>query len=100
MCKMATMMRSPVRSADKPPPARLPEKSGTSQELAFWRALAASGLGNLLLWLAFPPLGWWPLAWVAPLPWLWLIGQSLPLGRKGYWTIWLTSFGFWAALLY
>ena len=30
-------------------------------------------LGSLLSWLALPPLGLWPLAWAAPVPWLVLI---------------------------
>lgn len=29
--------------------------------------------GCTLLWCALPPLGWWPLAWLAPLPWAWLM---------------------------
>lgn len=33
-------------------------------------------LSALLLWVAFPPLALWPLAWLAPLGWLRLIGQS------------------------
>ena len=31
--------------------------------------------GSLLMWLALPPVDWWPLAWVAPLPWLLLVRQ-------------------------
>lgn len=62
---------------------------------AFGLALA----GGVLLWAAFPPLGLWPLAWLAPLPWLWLIALPQPLERKSYVAIWLASFLFWAALL-
>ena len=65
--------------------------------LAHTFGLAA--LGGLLLWLAFPPLGLWPLAWIAPVPWLWLIGRPTGLSRKDYGAIWLASFLFWAVLL-
>ena len=46
---------------------------------AFWPTL----LGGLLYWAALPPLGWWPLAWLAPLPWAWLIAlPQLPNRRR------------------
>jgi apolipoprotein N-acyltransferase len=94
---MATTMQTPARSAAKPSTTN----SKTAEHcLSVSKGLIAAAIGNLLLYLAFPPLGWWPLAWAAPVPWLWLIGQPLPLGKRGYWTLWLTSFGFWAALLY
>lgn len=47
---------------------------------AFWPTLA----GGILYWAALPPLGWWPLAWLAPLPWAWLIGlPQLPSRTAG-----------------
>jgi apolipoprotein N-acyltransferase len=67
--------------------------------VSFWRTCGVAGLGSGLLWLAFPPLGLWPLAWLAPLPWLSLVAQPQPLGRRGYWALWLASFAFWGALL-
>jgi apolipoprotein N-acyltransferase len=67
--------------------------------LSFWRVFGIAALGAALLWLAFPPLGLWPLAWLAPVPWLWLVGQPTTLTRGNYWAIWLTSFLYWAALL-
>ena len=39
-------------------------------------------IGAVLLWAALPPLGLWPLAWIAPLWWVMLIrGEKLPLLR-------------------
>jgi apolipoprotein N-acyltransferase len=61
-----------------------------------WLALA----GALLLWLSFPPLDWWPLAWIAPLPWLWLIRQPELAGRRPYAAIWLAGFVYWLFMLY
>ncbi len=33
--------------------------------------------GGLILWAAFPPLGWWPLAWIAPWCWFVVIDRQL-----------------------
>jgi apolipoprotein N-acyltransferase len=56
--------------------ARLEETGGWT----FWQA----ALSAALLWAALPPLDIWPLAWIAPLPWLRLIRQQeLPLPRAG-----------------
>ncbi len=39
-------------------------------------------IGAVLLWAALPPLGIWPLAWIAPVWWVMLIrGEKLPLLR-------------------
>lgn len=48
------------------------------QKNAFWPTLA----GGILLWAALPPLGWWPLAWLAPFPWAWLIALPQLPGRR------------------
>ncbi len=36
--------------------------------------------GGLILWAAFPPLGWWPLAWLAPWCWFVVIDRQLQQG--------------------
>ncbi len=69
--------------------------SGFWQSSTLWLALA----GSLLLWAAFPPLNLWPLAWIAPLPWLWLISLPELPGRRPYLAIWLAGFVHWLALL-
>jgi apolipoprotein N-acyltransferase len=56
---------------------------------------AASGL---LLWAAFPPLGWWPLAWLAPVGWLWLIRRP-ETSRRFYLGVWLAGWGHWLLVL-
>jgi apolipoprotein N-acyltransferase len=42
----------------------------------------------------------WPLAWLAPLPWLVLVRQQDLAGRRPYVAIWLGGFAFWLAMLY
>jgi apolipoprotein N-acyltransferase len=63
--------------------------------LTFGLALA----GSLLLWLAFPPVDAWPLAWIAPLPWLWLVRLPRLPSRRPYLLIWLASLIHWLLLL-
>jgi apolipoprotein N-acyltransferase len=56
-------------------------------------------VGGILMWAALPPLalGW--LAWVAPVPWLWLVrAEQLP-GHRNYRALWLAAFVFWLLTL-
>ncbi len=65
-----------------------------------WRGpLAPALLSGLLLWAAFPPWGWWPLVWIAPLGWLHLIQLPVLPGKRPYLAIWLAGLIHWAALM-
>lgn len=64
-----------------------------------WSSALLTALGGLLLWLAFPPVGWNILAWIAPVPWLMLCRKSQPLTRRNYFGIWIGSLLFWLVLL-
>ncbi|WP_425616784.1 apolipoprotein N-acyltransferase [Anatilimnocola sp. NA78] len=67
---------------------------------AWWELpLVPALLGSLLLWASFPPLNLWPLAWLAPLPWLWLIRQSSLGGWKPYLQIWFAGSVHWLLML-
>ncbi|MBN2580154.1 MAG: apolipoprotein N-acyltransferase [Pirellulales bacterium] len=57
-------------------------------------------LGALLLYLSFPPVDWWPLAWIAPVPWVLLIRREKLEGPKPYLAIWLAGFTFWLGVLH
>ena len=63
-------------------------------------AFGQTGLGAILLWLALPPTGWWPLAFVAPVSWVMLIRRGQLPGKRPYLAIWLAGFLFWLAELY
>ena len=56
--------------------------------------------GSLLLWASFPPLDWWPLAWVAPIPWVLLIRRKKLDGRRPYMMLALAGFAFWMGVLH
>ncbi|HUY32100.1 MAG TPA: apolipoprotein N-acyltransferase [Pirellulales bacterium] len=67
-----------------------------------WRTstLALGLSGSVLLYLSFPPVDLWPLAWVAPIAWIYLIRlEELP-GRRQYRTLWLAGSCFWLGVLY
>ena len=38
----------------------------------------------VLLWAALPPADFWPLAWIAPAPWIMLIRRKELAGPKPY----------------
>ncbi|MCD4728483.1 MAG: hypothetical protein K8R46_12520, partial [Pirellulales bacterium] len=56
--------------------------------------------GAVLLWAALPPLDLWPLAWVAPIPWLWLVRRPQLDGRRPYAALAVAGFCFWMAALH
>src|SRR5436190_7272707 len=66
----------------------------------FLLSLGCSLLGGLLLWAAFPPLNLWPIAWLAPLPWLYLILRPQPMTRGAYVGIGAGGLIHWLAMLY
>ena len=59
------------------------------------QTILLASLWCVLVWLAFPKIGWWPLAWVgtAPLIWLTLVEQ-LP-GKRPYLQLLLAGFVYW-----
>lgn len=48
------------------------------------RTFLLGSLGGIMLWSAFPPLGWSLVAWLAPVPWLILIRRDELSGRHPY----------------
>jgi apolipoprotein N-acyltransferase len=67
----------------------------------WWQSTFALGLlGSLLWWAALPPLNLWPLAWLAPIPWLVLAARPRLAGRRPYRSLYLAGFLFWMASLY
>jgi apolipoprotein N-acyltransferase len=57
-------------------------------------------LGAALLWAALPPVDWWPLAWVAPIPWVMLSRRKELSARRPYAVLTLAGFCFWMAALH
>jgi apolipoprotein N-acyltransferase len=67
----------------------------------WYRSTVVLGLASgLALWAAFPPLGLWPLAWVAPVGWVLLACDETLLGRRPYLMLWAAGLLHWMGLLY
>ena len=63
------------------------------------RLLGIALLGSGLLWAALPPLGFAPLAWIAPVGWLWLVRTAKLPGSRPYTALWAAGFLFWFVTL-
>ncbi len=53
-----------------------PIDAPTRQPAAWSRVFLLGMASALALWAAFPPLGWWPLAWIAPVGWCLLVAME------------------------
>jgi apolipoprotein N-acyltransferase len=52
------------------------------------------------MFAALPPLSLWPLAWIAPAPWLLLIRQPALEGKRPYRALWVAGFVLWLAAIH
>ncbi len=85
----------PSGSPERTPPIW---KRGLSRLLSQPVILAI--VGAVLLWAALPPVNWWPLAWIAAIPWLMLIDSPSVWGRQQYIQWGIVGFFFWMAALH
>jgi apolipoprotein N-acyltransferase len=76
------------------------DESNTAPVPWYRTTLAVGLMGSLLLFAALPALSWSWLAWVAPLPWLWLILQPTLPGRRPHLALYLVGFAFWMGTLH
>jgi apolipoprotein N-acyltransferase len=85
------------RAMAEPRPSTMPSREPS----AWWASTLAVGLlGSLLLFASLPPLHLWPLAWVAPLPWLVLIARRELHGRRPKLMLYFVGFVFWMGTLH
>ena len=58
--------------------SKMPDSARMPSRLQVWRGstFGHAAPGAALLWAAPPPLAWWPLAWIAPIPWVLLIRRK------------------------
>ncbi len=64
------------------------------------RMLLPAVASSLALWAAFAPLNMSLLAWLAPVGWLLLAEREAPLGRRGYFFLWIAGCLFWLLILH
>jgi apolipoprotein N-acyltransferase len=78
--------------------------AGINPAASWWNwlqtTLGLALLGGLLMWAALPPLDWWPLGWIAPVPWLLIARRKQLTGWRPYRAMWLAGFAFWLADLH
>ncbi len=73
-----------------------------SQRFHWWQhsTLKPALASSVLCWLAFPPVGWAGVVWIAPIGWLALIARVELSGKRPYRAIWLAGFVFWMLTLH
>src|SRR5262249_43598248 len=82
-------------------PRSVAEPSRTRGPANFLQSTLGLGLlASLLVFISLPPLDLWPLAWVAPVPWLLLARQEKLGGRRPYRALWIAGFAFWLAAIH
>jgi len=74
--------------------------AGTGSIAGRYRVFLTAAVGSLLLFAAQPPLGWSLLAWVAPLPWLWIASQRELAVRRPNVQVWLAGVLYWMCALH
>ena len=62
--------------------------------------LATAFASLTMLWLSFPPIGIWWLAWLAPVPLIWLVASEELPDKRPYRKLWLAGFAYWLATFY
>ncbi len=88
----------PNRSAE---PTAMTAQSLPNHAIVFLQSTLGQGLlGSLLMYAALPPWDLWPLAWIAPVPWLLLVRQSQLEGRQPYFKLWIAGFAFWLGAIH
>jgi apolipoprotein N-acyltransferase len=73
-------------------------EAGHSSQPGSWQLWTLACAGSVLLWLAFPPLGWWPLAWLAPAFWIRLVRQPRLPGRRPYLVLYTAGLLHWSLM--
>ncbi len=77
-------------------------KSKNKRPTSSWLSgvLLPAVASGLALWAASPPLAWGWLAWLAPLGWLLICRRERPVGRRGYFALWISGCLFWLLVLH
>lgn len=92
---------APKKDSHPPLDSHATSVQAPTRSTAPWHksTFAISLASGVLLWAAFPPLNFWPLAWVATLGWLILIQGATLKGKRPYFAIWCAALIHWMATL-
>ena len=72
----------------------------STENSSSWRTFMVAVTSGLLLWLAFPPVGLWWVAWVAPVGWIWLIRLARLPGKRPYCQLYLAGLFHWLLVVH
>ena len=75
-------------------------ESGEKKPILRGRVLIPALVGSVVCFLAFPPLGWWPLIFLGPLPWLLLVRGEELAGRRPYLKLWAAGILYWVLVIH
>ena len=64
------------------------------------RVFTTAVFSLLILWFSFPPVGLAWLAWLAPIPLIWLVQTETLPGRRPYWQLWFAGLIYWLGTFY
>ena len=64
------------------------------------RVFVTALISLVLLWFSFPPVGFSWLAWLAPIPLIWLVQTEALAGRRPYWQLWFAGLFYWLGTFY
>jgi apolipoprotein N-acyltransferase len=95
--KPVNTKRRDRRAAEQPAAAEAAPLEGRSSQARLTLGLGV--IGAVLLWAAFPPVDLPWLAWVAPVPWLWLITLPQLPGKRPYLALWVAGSVHWLLML-
>ncbi len=94
------LKRNSKRPANPQPAAAPPAaSSNTLERVAKQRIAIPAIVSTVLLWASFAPVGASWLAWLAPIGWLNVVELERPLGKRGYFLLWLSGTLFWLLIL-
>ncbi len=76
------------------------DEHDASRGIRGWATLGVASITGLVLFLAFPPVGWSWLGWIAPAGWIWLIRRERLPGGKPYRMLFMAGLLHWLLLLH
>ena len=76
------------------------DQSKSPDRPSSWRVFLTALISLGLLWLSFPPVGAWWLAWFAPAPLIWLVLAPRLPARRPYWQLYWAGLIYWLATFY
>ncbi len=97
--------KRPTKRPTEPLRTKAPEAEAVSgdaptQPTRSYQVLLIATLSLALLWLSFPPVGWWWMAWLALTPLIWLVQIGNLPGQRPYRQLYFVGLAYWLVTFY